>query len=87
MSRNQLGRTLIARGIAQPGPLGVGYRVDPATGAVISSAGDPEATILTIGPLRRGEVWESIAMPEVRVQAADVANAVLAMARGATTST
>jgi uncharacterized NAD(P)/FAD-binding protein YdhS len=87
MSRNQLGRTLIARGIAQPGPLGVGYRVDPATGAVISSAGDPEATILTIGPLRRGEVWESIAMPEVRVQAADVANAVLAMARGATTAT
>jgi uncharacterized NAD(P)/FAD-binding protein YdhS len=86
MTRNPLGHRLIERGIAQPGPLGVGYLVDPTTGELIAQSGERQSTILTIGPLRRGVLWESIAMPEIRVQAAGVANAVLAMAAEAAAS-
>ncbi len=84
MTRNPLGRRLIGQGVAQPGPLAVGYLVDATTGALTAQSGEPEARILTIGPLRVGVLWESIAMPEVRVQAAGVANSILAMARAAT---
>lgn len=77
MASNDLGRVLIARGTAQPGPLGIGYLVDPNSGALIDVAGRVSEGLLTIGPLRRGVLWESIAMPELRVQAADVAERVL----------
>jgi uncharacterized NAD(P)/FAD-binding protein YdhS len=83
MTRNLLGRTLIQHGIAQPGPLGVGYLIDTRTGALIAEAGHHNSTILTIGPLRRGVLWESIAMPEIRVQAAEMADAILSRAERA----
>ena len=31
------------------------------------------STLFTIGWLRRGELWESVAIPEIRTQAAEIA--------------
>jgi uncharacterized NAD(P)/FAD-binding protein YdhS len=65
--------SLIAQGLAKPDKHGLGF----------STAGDGRligrglAPIYTIGPWRRGELWESIAVPELRVQAEAVAAAVL----------
>ena len=81
MSRNYLGRNLIQDGVAQPGPLGVGYLIDPLTGALITGTGESCDELLTLGPIRRGVLWESIAMPEVRVQAADVSRSILESAQ------
>ena len=83
MSRNALGRNLIEDGMAQLGPLGVGYLVDPVTGALITGTGIAREDIVTVGPLRRGVLWESIAMPEIRGQAAVVADGILRDARHA----
>jgi len=86
MTANRLGQMLIQHGIAQPGPLGVGYLVDPRAGALIAQDGRHNTSVATIGPLRRGVLWESIAMPEIRVQATDVAAGILARAQKAALS-
>lgn len=85
MTRNSLGRNVIQDGMAQPGPLGVGYLVDPVTGALITGVGEPCDEVLTIGPLRRGVLWESIAMPEIRIQAAEVSDSIIRSTAGSRT--
>lgn len=72
-----LWRGLLADGTATPGPLGIGVATDagrlrPAGGR--SAAGPP---LFTLGSARRGELWETTAVPEIRLQAAEVAAAVL----------
>ena len=57
---------LLARGLARPDPLGLGV-----------DAGSLPDSISTIGWLRRGELWESVAIPELRDQAAEIAATVL----------
>ncbi len=54
---------------------GLGLRT--RDGRLIDSAGSTGAPIWTLGALRRGELWESTAVPELRVQAAGLATAVL----------
>ena len=66
--------TLYAAGLVAPGAAGLGLATGPA-GRV---TGPTDAPLWTLGSLRRGDLWESTAMPEIRVQAADVARAVLA---------
>jgi uncharacterized NAD(P)/FAD-binding protein YdhS len=67
---------LLESGLARPGPLDMGFATD-ATGRVLGG-GDfgAQAAVWAIGPLRRGELWESTAIPEIRSQAAEVADAV-----------
>ena len=65
-------RGLLADGTATPGPLGTGLRTD-AAGAVVDAAGRPSAVLFVVGPARLGTLLESIAVPELRQQAADVA--------------
>ncbi|WBB64368.1 FAD/NAD(P)-binding protein [Streptomyces sp. WMMC500] len=84
-----LWRGLLADGTATPGPLGIGVATDagrlrPAAGrapAVRAGAVDDPAAVppplFTLGSARRGELWETTAVPEIRVQAAEVAAAVL----------
>ena len=43
-----------------------------------ADAGRAPAAIWAIGPLRKGELWESTAIPEIRQQAADLAHDVVA---------
>lgn len=60
-----LGARLIHAGLATPGPLGRGYAID-------EHGRLPGTRIWTIGPVRRGALWESTAMPEIRAQAAEL---------------
>ena len=46
-------------------------------GRLVDSVGSTDAPIWTLGSARRGELWESTAVPEIRTQAAQVAAAVL----------
>jgi len=79
-SSDPLPMNLLARGLARPGPCGLGFATDdtgrlrPATAATAAAA----AAVWAIGPLRRGELFESTAIPEIRAQAAALARSVLA---------
>jgi uncharacterized NAD(P)/FAD-binding protein YdhS len=64
---------LLADGLATPGPVGLGLRTE-ADGRL------PGTEVFALGALRRGELWESVAVPELREQAAAVAAAIRARA-------
>ncbi len=61
-------RRLIERGLGAANDLGIGFRTDEF-GALIDQHGKPSNTLFTLGPPRRGEVFETTAVPEIRVQA------------------
>src|SRR5262249_8648103 len=72
----QLGRApdrflvaLLRRGLGRPGPHGIGL----ATRADGSLEGPAADRLWTLGPLRRGELWETTAIPEIRLQARTIA--------------
>src|SRR5262249_33067443 len=72
----QLGRTpdrfiiaLLRRGLARPGRHGIGLATRP-DGSVEGPVAD---RLWTLGPMRRGELWETLAIPEIRQQARAVA--------------
>lgn len=54
-------RTLIADGLVRPGPHGIGLDGTPD--------GRVGRALWTIGPMRRGVLWETTAAPEIRAQA------------------
>lgn len=66
---------LQARGLLRPGPHRMGAAT-AADGAPLGADGAPVAGLWTLGALRIGDLWESIAMPELRGQAQAVAAAV-----------
>jgi uncharacterized NAD(P)/FAD-binding protein YdhS len=67
---------MVESGIAQAGPMGDGYLVEAVTGALIDANGRTRKRLVTVGPPRRGVLWETTAMPEIRVQAAEVARTI-----------
>lgn len=69
-------RNLLRRGDAVPGPLGIG--VSTVHGRLRDRDGRTVRALWTLGAPRRGELWETTAIPEIRVQALAVAEAVLA---------
>jgi uncharacterized NAD(P)/FAD-binding protein YdhS len=71
-SANPLVRTLVAAGVLVPDGLGVGIATSE-DGAVIGADGVRSRRVFTLGSPRRGERFESTAIPEIRVQAADLA--------------
>ena len=66
--------SLLARGSARPGPLGLGFATHP-DGRLVAAG---ELPAWTLGSLRRGELWESTAIPEIRDQADALARSILA---------
>ncbi len=64
--------SLMAQGLARPDALFLGLDVD-ANGALFSSSGIASSALYAIGPARKGRLWESVAVPELRVQAAQLA--------------
>lgn len=60
---------LIESRTATPGPLGLGVATEPATGALLDTSGSPAAHVYCIGTMRRGTLWETTAIPELRLQA------------------
>jgi uncharacterized NAD(P)/FAD-binding protein YdhS len=60
-----------------PDPLKLGWVTDD-DGRLLDVNGNSVAGLFTIGPLRIADLWESIAMPEIRVQAAALAKMLVA---------
>jgi uncharacterized NAD(P)/FAD-binding protein YdhS len=67
---------LMAGKLARPDPLWLGLDV-AEDGAVLDSQGSPSSFLYALGPLRRGKLWESVAVPELRVQVAGLARLLL----------
>jgi len=65
---------LLDTGHARLGAHGLGLATD-AEGRLLDAAGHPQDDLRAIGSLRIGEAWESIAVPELRVQAEAIARA------------
>ena len=68
--------SLFESGAAVPGPLGMG--VTTRDGRLVDASGRAESPLFTLGAPRRGELWETTAVPEIRVQAAALAQELLA---------
>ena len=71
---------LFAAGLARADPLRLGLDTHPS-GALRDGTGEPTAGLWAVGPARRGALWESTAVPEIRCQAATVAAELLADVR------
>ncbi len=63
---------LLRAGLAQADPLGLGLQ-STSDGALIAADGTVSDRLFTLGTPRRGDLWESTAVPELRVQAARLA--------------
>ena len=68
---------LLADGLAARDPLGLGLAVNEAF-QLLRPDGRPTARLYAVGPLTRAAVWESVAIPDLRVQTSAVARRVAA---------
>jgi uncharacterized NAD(P)/FAD-binding protein YdhS len=64
---NPLMSGLLASGLARPDPLFLGLDVSP-DGALIGTDGNASGALYAVGPARKGSLWESTAVPELREQ-------------------
>jgi uncharacterized NAD(P)/FAD-binding protein YdhS len=78
-SQNPLMRALFRRGLLRPDALGIGLDV-AGNYAIVGAGGAPSKRIRAIGPLARAAFWECIAIPDIRNQARDIAEALAAEA-------
>lgn len=62
-------RRLFEKNLIKPDPLGMGIETN--------KKGQAARAIFALGPLRKGQLWESTAVPELRAQAEEVANEIL----------
>jgi uncharacterized NAD(P)/FAD-binding protein YdhS len=74
-SSNPLLRALLADGDASPDPLALGLR-STDDGALLDSEGHADERVFTLGSLRRGELWETTAVQEIRTQAEYLAHTI-----------
>jgi len=68
---------LISKKLARPDELSLGLDVSDE-GAVVDANGIPSDFLFALGPLCKGSLWETIAVPEIRVQAAELAKHLIA---------
>jgi uncharacterized NAD(P)/FAD-binding protein YdhS/tetratricopeptide (TPR) repeat protein len=71
-SADPLALNLLDSGMVRPDPFDLGIATEP-DGRVA-----PGLAVFAVGPLRRGMLWESTAVPEIRAQAAELAEHVVA---------
>ena len=67
-TRDPLLRSLLDSGQVRPDHLGIGLEVDEASHALGGEL------LWALGPLTKGRYWEIIAVPDIREQAAEVAD-------------
>jgi uncharacterized NAD(P)/FAD-binding protein YdhS len=72
--RMLLVQQLLRRGTVRPHANGLGLDAT-AEGALVNAAGEPSARLLAIGPMLKAALFESVAVPEIRYQAAQLAHA------------
>ena len=80
-SKEVLYQNLIDRGIVQADDMDMGIKVD-ANFAVIDGGGQTSCFLYAIGPMLKGSLWESTAVPELRIQALRVAETMLTVFEG-----
>jgi hydroxyacylglutathione hydrolase len=69
-------QSLFKRGLVTSGPLGGGFHCSE-DGAVIDAGGNASEIIFNLGPGRLGDLLESIAIPEIRQQAGELASTLI----------
>lgn len=69
---NSLLSSLFAQRLARPDPLFLGLDVD-LDGSVRNDRGIASRSLFAIGPVRKGSLWETTAVPELRQQASSLA--------------
>jgi uncharacterized NAD(P)/FAD-binding protein YdhS len=67
-ARSPLLRQMLSDGLARPDDLRLGLDATPA-GALLDDGGRPSSFLFALGPLLRGKLWETTAVPEIRRQA------------------
>jgi uncharacterized NAD(P)/FAD-binding protein YdhS len=72
-SRPLLVDSMIEHGLVRPSVLGLGLDSDGA-GRLVGPTGIPTPNLYTVGVLRKGDLWETTAVPELRVQATAMSN-------------
>ncbi len=73
---NPLLADLMRQKLARPDPLLLGLDVSP-DGALIDADGAASNLLYAIGPVRKGNLWETIAVPELRVQVSELSKLLL----------
>jgi uncharacterized NAD(P)/FAD-binding protein YdhS len=71
-SANPLVAQLLAEGYARVDPLGIGLDIDGDC-ALIDARGRSSDCVFAVGPMSQAAFWESIAIPDIRLQAASLA--------------
>jgi len=71
-------QNLQRRGLVQSHPLGAGIACT-SEGAVIDNQGKPQKSLLAIGPMLKAQLLESVAVPELKVQARETAQKICAL--------
>jgi len=74
---NPLLTDLLRQKLVRPDPLFMGLDTSDY-GAVLDARGEPSDFLYAVGPSRKGSLWESTAVPEIRDQAAELAALLLA---------
>lgn len=64
--------SLLAQGLARPDPLVLGLEVDE-NGSLLDYKGAPSPSLFAIGPPRKGVLWETTTVAEIRQQAVEIA--------------
>ena len=72
-TRDPLVQTLLAEGLVRPDRLRTGFDVD-LHGRPLDAAGRPTPGLYALGPLTRAAFWEIVAVPDIRSQAAALAD-------------
>ena len=73
--------SLLVDGWLQPDELGLGVVTD-AHGRPINAEGAAVADLFVVGTLRKPALWESTAVPELRMQAAEAGRLAVALLQG-----
>ena len=76
-TENLLLTNLLNQKLVRPGPLFLGLDTSEQ-GALIDAAGQASDFLYTLGPARKASLWESTAVPEIRIQASELATLLLA---------
>ncbi len=76
-SGNPLIASLFANGLARNDPLRIGIEVAPDC-AIIDRRGQASRRLFAIGPMSQAAFWEIIAVPDIRLQTAELARRLIA---------
>jgi uncharacterized NAD(P)/FAD-binding protein YdhS len=82
-SPNPLIRDLLAQGAARPDALDLGLDVTESC-ALVDRSGRASQHMFAVGPITRGRFWEIMAVPDIRVQCANLAAAIASTESAAT---